>query len=161
MWILETEVSIARPIEEVFAFFSEASNLERITPPFLGFRILTPSPIEMGVGTLIDYRIRLHGIPMRWRTRIAAWEPPVRFVDEQVRGPYRRWVHEHRFESRGTSTICRDRVEYALLGGPPIHRWLVRPRLREIFKFRRRVMQELMGPDPQRVGGPLESGKMW
>jgi hypothetical protein len=160
-WILETEIVIARPIDEVFAFFADAFNLERITPPFLGFEILTPPPIDMREGTLIDYRIRLHRIPMRWRTRIAAWEPPVRFVDEQVRGPYRRWVHEHRFEPRATSTVCRDRVEYACLGGTPVHALLVRPRLLEIFEFRRRAMRDLMDADPEGVGSPLESGKMW
>ena len=149
-WILESEVAIERPIDEVFAFFADASNLQRITPSFLGFRILTPTPIEMRAGTLIDYRIGLHGVPMRWQTRIAAWEPPVRFVDEQIRGPYRRWVHEHRFEPDGARggpggrTICRDRVEYTFLGGPLVHRWLVGPRLRQIFEFRRRTMLEIM-----------------
>jgi ligand-binding SRPBCC domain-containing protein len=98
---------------------------------------------------------------MRWRTRITAWEPPLRFVDEQIRGPYRRWVHEHRFEPRGSSTVCRDRVEYACFGGRMAHDLLVRPRLLEIFEFRRRAMCELMGADPERVDHPLESGKLW
>jgi len=143
--VLETEVLLGRPIDDVFAFFADAHNLERITPPFLGFSVLTPGPIDMREGTLIDYRIRLHGVPLRWRTRIGAWDAPVRFVDEQVRGPYRRWVHEHRFEARGERTLCRDRVEYAFIGGPPAHAWFVRPRLEEIFAYRRRMMLEIMG----------------
>jgi ligand-binding SRPBCC domain-containing protein len=145
VYVLETEVLLGRPIEGVFAFFADAGNLERITPSFLGFEILTPRPIEMREGTLIDYRIRLHGLSMRWRTRIAAWEPPHRFVDEQLRGPYRRWVHEHRFEAQDDATRCRDRVEYAFLGGPLAHARLVRPRLEQIFEFRRQAMLELMG----------------
>lgn len=145
-WALETEVLLDRPIDDVFAFFGDAFNLQRITPPFLGFEVLTPGPVAMGEGTLIDYRIRLHGIPLRWRTRIASWEPPVRFVDEQVRGPYRRWVHEHRFEPRADRTLCLDRVEYAFLGAGPAHRWFVRPRLEEIFAYRRRSMLGIMAP---------------
>jgi ligand-binding SRPBCC domain-containing protein len=104
---------------EVFPFFADAGNLERITPEWLGFRVVTPRPIEMRAGTLIEYRLRLHGLPFRWLTRIDVWEPPHRFVDRQLRGPYRDWRHEHTFAAGGPGgTLMRDRVEYSLPLGP-------------------------------------------
>jgi ligand-binding SRPBCC domain-containing protein len=99
---LTTEIRLPTPLVDVFEFFSDAYNLEEITPPWLHFSVQTPAPIEMKRGALIDYRLRLHGIPIHWRTEITAWEPPFRFVDEQLRGPYRYWRHERRiFEYRG------------------------------------------------------------
>lgn len=149
MHTLETETWLARPIDEVFAFFAQAHNLQRITPGFLDFRILTPAPIAMGVGTRIDYRIRLRGISMRWRTHISAWEPPHRFIDEQLKGPYRTWIHEHTFEQEARNgvqgTRCRDLVRYDAPGGPLIHRVLVRPDLERIFRYRQASMQQIMG----------------
>jgi ligand-binding SRPBCC domain-containing protein len=120
--IIRREIVVPRPLAETFEFFADASNLEAITPEWLHFEILTKRPIRMGVGTLIDYRIRLHAIPVHWHTRIDVWEPGVRFVDRQLRGPYRWWHHEHRFEAveRGTRVI--DEVEYA----SPL-RWLSEP----------------------------------
>lgn len=104
---------------EVFPFFADALNLERITPPWLGFRVTGPGAIEMRPGTLIEYRLRLHRVPVRWLTRIEVWEPPDRFVDLQVRGPYRSWYHEHRFTpAPGGGTLMRDRVDYELPLGP-------------------------------------------
>lgn len=140
--ILDQE--LAGSPSEVFPFFGDAFNLERITPAFLRFRVLTPEPIVMGVGTLIEYRLRLHGIPIRWRTRISAWEPPIRFVDEQVSGPYRRWVHEHTFEAthRGT-TLARDVIDYAAPGGRVVERLLVDRDVDRIFDHRRRVLAGL------------------
>jgi ligand-binding SRPBCC domain-containing protein len=140
---LTSEVLLPRRREEVFPFFADARNLERITPPWLRFRILTPGPIEMREGALIDYRLRIRGVPVRWRTRIAAWEPPYRFVDEQVRGPYRRWVHEHTFEATDGGTLCRDRVRYAVPGGALVARALVRPDVERIFAYRRDVLTAL------------------
>lgn len=146
---LETDTWLARPIDEVFAFFGDAHNLQRITPPFLNFRILTPAPITMGVGTLIDYRIKLRGVPITWRTRISAWEPSRRFIDEQLKGPYRTWIHEHTFEPETrdgvAGTLCRDLVTYSAPGGSLIHRTLVRPDLERIFRYRQRAMHEIMG----------------
>jgi len=136
---------LPRPRSEVFAFFADAGNLEAITPPWLGFHILTPKPIPMAAGTLLDYRIRLRGLPVRWRTRIVLWEPPDRFVDEQLRGPYRLWEHEHTFTEVETGTRVADRIRYAVPGGALIHRLLVAPDLQRIFGYRRDRMRELYG----------------
>ena len=141
---LDSELSLALPRAEVFPFFADAFNLEAITPPWLRFRILTPHPIEMGVGTLIDYRLRLHGIPVRWQTAITAWEPPSRFVDEQLVGPYRRWVHEHTFEDRGGATLVRDRVDYEVTGGALVERLFVQRDLERTFAFRRAALRRLL-----------------
>lgn len=139
----ETEISLPRPVEEVFRFFADAANLERLTPPWLAFRILTPQPIAMREGTRIDYRLSLHGLPLRWTSEITAWEPPHRFVDEQRRGPYRKWVHEHRFEESAGGTLVRDRVRYAVPGGYLVDRLLVRRDLHKIFSYRHQRLREL------------------
>ena len=136
---------LPRPRAEVFPFFADAANLERLTPPWLSFRILTPRPVAMAAGALIDYRLRIRGVPVRWRTRIAVWEPPDRFVDEQLRGPYRLWVHEHTFAERDGGTLCRDQVRYAVPGGALVDRLLVRPDVERIFAWRRRALAELCG----------------
>lgn len=130
---------------ELFPFFADAGNLQVITPPWLDFRIVTPRPIAMQVGALIDYRLKVHGIPLRWRSEITAWEPPVRFVDEQVRGPYRRWIHEHRFESRDGGTTVVDHVRYAVLGGALVNRLFVRRDVERIFACRKKALAERFG----------------
>jgi ligand-binding SRPBCC domain-containing protein len=143
---LTTEFWLPQPLEEIFAFFSDAFNLDLLTPPWLHFRIQTPHPIAMRQGTRIDYRIRWRGLPLRWRTEIAAWEPPYRFVDQQIRGPYTHWVHEHTFESQAGGTILRDRVEYAVPGwivAALLARFVVAPDVERIFAFRRAKIQEL------------------
>jgi ligand-binding SRPBCC domain-containing protein len=145
VFVLHTEQTVARPIEEVFAFFSDAANLQTITPPWLHFRVLTPQPIEMGVGTMIDYKLRLRVVPLRWRSEITAWEPPYRFVDEQRRGPYRLWVHEHTFEPCDGGTLVRDIVHYAAPGGGLINRFLVRPDLQRIFAYRKGALEDIFG----------------
>jgi ligand-binding SRPBCC domain-containing protein len=127
------------PVEDVFAFFSDAANLEAITPPFLRFRILTPLPIAMHAGTRIEYALSLHGVPVHWRTLITRWEPGVCFVDEQESGPYAVWRHTHTFEPRGNSTLMRDVVEYREPFGPlgrVAHVLLVRRMLDRIFDYR-------------------------
>ena len=142
-FLLAADLVINRPVGDVFEFFADAKNLQMITPPWLHFKIVTPASIEMGQGTLIDYRIRLHGLPIRWRTEIAAWEPPYRFVDQQLRGPYKKWYHEHTFESLGADqTLAKDRVHYIPRFGALVHRWLVQPDLTKIFTYRQlRLLQ--------------------
>lgn len=147
-FILEREQVLPRPRAEVFAFFARPENLEVLTPPFLRFRILTPNPVPMAEGTLIDYQIRLFGIPMRWRTLIEAVEPQVRFVDVQVRGPYALWRHTHTFEECGEGTRIVDRVQYTLpLGavGRLAHALWVRRTLERIFDYRREAVAGICG----------------
>lgn len=132
-------------LPEIFAFFSNASNLDAITPDWLLFRTLTPPPIEMRNGALIDYKLRLRGLPMRWRTKITMWEPPSRFVDEQIRGPYRQWIHEHTFADRDGGTLVCDRVRYAVPFELLVHRWLVRPDIERIFRHRTEKLRQCLG----------------
>lgn len=152
--LLERAQHIPRPRREVFAFFADARNLERITPPTLRFLILTPGPIPMRGGTSIDYRLSLFGVPFGWRTLIEAFEPESRFVDTQLRGPYRRWRHTHLFEDAPGGTLMRDRVEYELPLGPLgdlAHALAVRRQLRAIFDHRRDVIARLFPPAPGRA----------
>lgn len=134
--------------EETFKLFSDAFALERITPPWLSFRVLTPAPIEIGAGTVIEYALRLHRVPIRWRSRIAVWEPPGRFVDVQVNGPYKLWEHTHLVESDGSGgTIIRDNVRYMVPLGPLgelARLGLVRRDLDRIFEFRRHAVGQLL-----------------
>jgi len=138
--VLEREQHLPAPPERVFPFFGDARNLEAITPPLLRFRVLTPEPIDMRAGTRLDYRLRLHGVPIRWHTVIEAWEPPERFVDVQVRGPYALWHHTHVFApAPGGGTVMRDVVRYAIgfgVVGEVAHRLFVARDLRRIFDFR-------------------------
>ena len=143
---LDTSHWLPRPPEEVFHFYADAFNLERLTPPWLRFQVNTPPPIAMVAGVEIDYRLRLKGVPLSWRSRITAWEPPFRFVDEQVKGPYRRWVHEHTFTPRDGGTLVRDLVEYDMLGGWLVDRLMVRRDLSRIFAYRQQRLAELFGP---------------
>jgi ligand-binding SRPBCC domain-containing protein len=143
---LDTWLWLPLPRADVFEFFADATNLERITPSFLAFRVLTPTPLQMRAGTLIDYRVALRGLPMKWRSEIITWEPPVRFADVQVRGPYRRWKHTHTFEERDGGTRVVDTVEYALRGpafvANIVNRFLVAPDLTRIFTFRHEALQD-------------------
>ena len=145
---LQREQLLPGSVEEVFAFFGDARNLEAITPPPLGFRVLTPEPIAMGAGTLIRYRLRVRSVPIGWLTAIREWDPPHRFVDEQVRGPYALWHHTHTFEPRPDGgTLMRDVVRYALpLGalGELAQRLFVARDLEAIFDFRARRIVELL-----------------
>ena len=143
----ESQLWLPRPREEVFAFFADAANLDAITPPWVKFRTITPRPIEMRVGTLIDHRLRLRGFPIRWRTKITTWEPPAQFVDEQIRGPYRLWVHEHLFEERDGGTLVRDRVRYALPFDFIAHSLFVRRDVERIFAYRTDCLKRRFGTD--------------
>jgi ligand-binding SRPBCC domain-containing protein len=115
IYFLERKQIIPRSRSETFAFFSDAFNLERITPPFLRFRIVTPAPIKMEVGAVIEYRLALFGAPVYWRTLIESWDPEESFVDSQIKGPYALWRHTHSFEEKGPrQTLMRDLVEYGV-----------------------------------------------
>jgi ligand-binding SRPBCC domain-containing protein len=147
-YMLRSSLILDRPLEAVFAFFADAANLEAITPQELRFRIRTPLPIEMREGARIDYRMSLYGIPFSWQTRIPVWEPGKRFVDEQISGPFRRWVHEHRFEAISPSrTRIDDEVHYALPFGPAgrITHPLVRRKLDHIFRYREERVTAILG----------------
>jgi len=140
---IQSELWLDHPLAEIFAFFGEAHNLETLTPPWLNFEVLTPDPIKMKAGTLIDYRIRVHGVPIRWRTEIVEWDPPHRFVDVQLRGPYRLWHHTHTFEERDGGTLCRDEVRYHPIGGALMNWLFVRRDVETIFAYREKRMLEL------------------
>jgi len=134
--------------DALFPFYADATNLERITPPFLRFRVVTPAPIEMKEGTRIDYQLRLRGVPVRWRTAITWWDPPHGFRDEQERGPYVLWRHTHTFEPEGSGTLTTDRVQYIVPGGPFagwIHRLTVRDDVQRIFRYRAEALEGMFG----------------
>jgi ligand-binding SRPBCC domain-containing protein len=140
---LNVEQWLPRPRAEVFPFFAEARNLEELTPPFLKFEVLTPAPIVMREGLLIDYRIKVHGIPISWRTEIITWDPPHRFVDVQLNGPYKLWHHTHTFEERDGGTLCRDEVRYWPRGGALMNWLFVRRDVERIFDYRRERLLQL------------------
>ena len=147
--VFESELWLPVSREKIFPFFADARNLEALTPPWLKFHILTPGAIPMRVGTLIDYHLRVHGVPIRWRTEITAWEPPTGFADEQRRGPYRLWRHRHSFAEHNGGTVCGDRVEYAAPGGALIHRWFVRRDVEAIFQYRAGALKQRFGAEDQ------------
>lgn len=143
---LRRKVSIPAPVEDVFSFFSNTENLNLITPPWLYFKILTPLPIKMEKNVLIDYSIKLLGLRLIWKTEITVWQPPHRFVDQQIKGPYQVWEHTHLFEEKEGRTQMEDVIRYAVPGfvlSPLIHFLFVRPRLEKIFAFREQRVLEL------------------
>lgn len=140
---LSRSLLVPKPIDQVFEFFGDARNLERLTPGFLNFKILTPQPIVMRPGTMIEYRIALRGLPMRWRSEITEWNPPYSFVDEQRKGPYKKWVHRHTFAEEAGGTRVSDDVEYDVIGGAFVHTLFVKRDLERIFKYRLSVLGEL------------------
>lgn len=142
---LDASIRLDAPLEEVFDFFSRAENLQVLTPPWLDFEVRTPVPFEMRADRRIDYRLKVRGVPIRWRSRVVAWDPPRRFADLQERGPYRLWHHVHEFEPVDGGTLCRDRVTYAVPGGALVHRLFVRRDVRTIFGYRHRALAERFG----------------
>lgn len=142
-FLIEARQWISRSPTELFPFYGDPLNLERITPPWLHFQVVTPQPIEMASGLFLDYRLRLRGIPLRWRSEISVWDPPYRFVDEQRLGPYRKWHHEHLFEPAGKGTTILDRVTYVPRGGRLINTLFVQPDLNRIFRFRQQKLAEI------------------
>lgn len=151
---IERSTLLPYPRESVFEFFAQAENLELLTPPWLSFNILTPGPIRMCEGALIDYRLRLHGLPLKWRSKITVWEPPLRFIDEQLSGPYRQWIHEHRFEEVDGGTRVEDRVTYAVLGGTLVNKLFVAPDVKRIFNYRQERLLEVFESSRGNMGGP-------
>lgn len=148
VYTLERTQRIARPLGDVFSFFADPRNLDRLTPPWLHFEMRTPPPIEMRIGLPLEYVIRWRGLPIRWLTEIEDWVPGVRFVDRQIRGPYRLWHHTHTFRTEGSATIMHDVVRYALPAGPlggAAHSLIVRRDLERIFVFRAERVRELLG----------------
>ncbi len=145
-YILERTQIINRPREEVFDFFADAGNLERITPSELNFRIISPQPIDIKKGALIDYKLKLHGIPITWKTEITQWNPPFDFVDTALKSPYKQWIHLHTFEAgeRG-ETIMKDIVRYRLPFEPlgDIGLFVVKRELNYIFNYRYKVIEEI------------------
>ncbi|HUR98052.1 MAG TPA: SRPBCC family protein [Pyrinomonadaceae bacterium] len=163
--ILKRELTIELPRGEVFEFFSSAANLERITPSDLGFTITTPQPIEMREGTTIDYRIKLNGFPLNWKTLISKWDPPREFIDEQLSGPYKQWIHRHTFTEVGrTATLIEDEVRYRLPFEPlgDVAHFFVERQLKNIFDFREKAVAEYFKAQdspPSAEGGRSQNGK--
>lgn len=144
--ILERRQIIKRPIKNVFDFFADAGNLERITPPELNFKINTPQPFDIKKGTLIDYQLKLRGIPVKWKTEITEWNPPHSFVDTALKSPYKQWIHLHTFEEGDSGeTIMRDKVRYRLPFEPlgDLAHWYVKKELEYIFDFRYKIIENI------------------
>ena len=157
MYRLTTSQTVSADLNTIFHFFAQPENLARITPPWLGFRILTPSPITMKEGALVDYEIKLGPIPTRWRTLITSYEPGVSFVDEQLMGPYSFWHHTHRFEATASGTLLTDEVLYL----PPLgilgrmaHGLAIKNQLQGIFRHRHQVIAQKFGGSREDCTGP-------
>jgi hypothetical protein len=152
--VLETRVWIGRPRSEVFAFFADPANLARVTPASLGVELLTRAP-AMTTGAVFDYRLRWLGVPIRWRAFVREYDPPYRFLDVQLRGPYTRWEHRHRFLEEDDGTVVEDRVVYRLPLGPvgrALHAAVVGRQLRAAWDYRTARIAELLGPVRPRGG---------
>jgi hypothetical protein len=146
--VFRADQFVPRPLNEVFDFFSQAENLQKLTPPWLHFRIISVNPTPIGKGTLIKYSLRWRIFPIRWTTEIIEWEPPYRFVDLQLKGPYKQWRHEHRFAPEGNGTRISDEVQYALPFGPLgkiAHSVKVKKDVETIFAYRRQAVDRLFG----------------
>ena len=139
----ESQLWLPQSRDKVFAFFSDVQNLDSITPPWLHFRTAAPGSGEMRRGMVMDHRLRIHGFSLRWRSKITDWDPPERFVDEQIRGPYRLWIHEHRFEERDGGTVVHDHVRYAVPLDFFIHQLFIRPDIERIFAYREKKLREI------------------
>ena len=155
---LRSDVWLPRPLSQIFPFFSDPGNLETLTPAWLSFEVISGGPVDMAEGVRFDYRLRLRGIPIRWQSEIATWDPPRLFVDVQRAGPYRLWHHEHHFERRDGGTLVVDHVRYAVWGGWLVDRLLVRRDLRRIFAYRRRQLRIIFGGQARDGVSPASRG---
>jgi ligand-binding SRPBCC domain-containing protein len=144
-YLFQCEFWLPQQRAVIFDFFADARNLQTITPPWLHFVILTPTPIEMRPGALIDYKLRVHGFPLRWQTEITEWNPPHHFVDQQLRGPYTLWHHTHRFFDQDGGTRCVDEVRYRPPGGALINYLFVKRDVQKIFAYRQQQLQKHFG----------------
>ena len=142
---IDSSVTLRRPLEEVFDFFSKAENLGLLTPGWLRFQIVSPLPIEMKIGATIEYRIRLYGVPMKWSSEITEWDPPRMFEDTQIRGPYRKWVHRHTFRETDEGTVATDQVLYRVPGGAVVNKLFIAGQVRRIFDYRKAKLKEIFG----------------
>jgi ligand-binding SRPBCC domain-containing protein len=157
---IQTELWLPELRDKIFAFFCNPDNLDRITPPWLHFQILTPSSTPIQRGTLLDYRLRIRGLPVRWQSEIVEWDPPKRFIDRQTRGPYSLWIHEHTFQEHEGGTLVGDQVEYAVPGGKFVQKFFVAPDLDRVFAYRHEVLQALFNLNkllPEKLTGPQPS----
>ena len=146
---LTAETKLYGTIQEVFDFFSKPENLNKVMPTALRLNILTPLPLDMKLGSLIDYRVVLSGIPFFWRTLITHWEPPYKFIDEQLKGPYVFWHHEHSFEQKEGYTLMHDKVHFLSPGGflePVINKYFVEPKVKQIFAHRGEIFKQVFKP---------------
>ncbi|XAL97975.1 SRPBCC family protein [Phycisphaeraceae bacterium D3-23] len=147
-WVLHMTQWLPLPPEELFVFFGDAHNLEQVTPDSVGFKIITPTPIDMHAGTRIDYKLRVRGLPICWTTHIESWDPPRSFVDTQAKGPFKRWHHTHAFEPKDGGTQCIDTVRYRPPGGPIaplINKLVVQKDVVKIFAYRAKWLEERFG----------------
>ena len=140
---LKTELWLLRPRSEIFQFFADPTNLERLTPDWLRFEIISKARQTMTEGAHLDYRLRIHGVPIKWRSEITHWKPPHRFVDRQTKGPYQLWVHEHTFSEHQGGTLVCDNVEYSVFGGALVNRFFVAPDLDRIFRYRHAALKNI------------------
>ncbi|MGA0333450.1 MAG: SRPBCC family protein [Kiritimatiellia bacterium] len=146
--VLHTSQWLPYPVEEVFAFFSRPENLQRLTPSQLQFQILTPDPIVMREGVQLDYKLKVHNIPLRWTSLISNWNPPHEFTDKQLKGPYKVWVHSHRFRTEGNGTQVDDHIQFRAPGGKLLEKLIVQRDLASIFNYRQKILSEIFGLSP-------------
>lgn len=148
-YTFDAEMWVPVSVDVVFAFFADTVNLDRMTPPWVHFRTVTPQPIEMRAGLILEHQLRIRGMPIRWKSEISVWQPPTRFVDEQRSGPYKFWTHRHDFAAENGGTWIRDHIDYCPRGwllAPLVNRWLVAPDLRRVFAHRHQKIREALAP---------------
>jgi len=144
---LNKSIWLPQSRDKVFEFFANPGNLDRLTPAWLKFALATPTKNQLTQGALLDYRLRIRGIPIRWQSEITVWAPPHRFIDRQTKGPYSLWIHEHTFQEHDDGTLVGDTVEYAVPGGTIVQKFLIAPDLERIFDYRHKVLAALFNPD--------------